>query len=469
MLKIYNSITRNKEIFTPINKGKASIYVCGITVYDYCHIGHARTSIAFDIIVRYLRYLGYEVKYIRNITDIDDKIINRAKQNNEEAATLALRFTEAMHADMHALNLLPPDEEPRATQFIPHMIELVKKLEQKDFAYKAENGDVYYNVHKFNTYGYLSHRNLEDLQSGARIEINEAKQNPLDFVLWKAAKEGEPSWNSPWGKGRPGWHLECSAMAMHYLGETFDIHGGGCDLLFPHHENERAQSEAVTGQTFANIWMHTGFLQINKEKMAKSLGNFITVNKALTEIHPEVLRFFMISSHYRSPLEYSLENISASRNALERFYIALRGLPSQVSKLLNSDFEKRFLNAMDDDFNTPEALAVLFDLVKEINKLKESSIEKAAPLGSLLKHLGGVLGLLQSESESFLKDLSNKDEMIDPQEIEKMIAARSQARKDKNWQEADRIRDRLLESGITLEDTSSGTIWRVSRMPWMKG
>ena len=459
MLQIYNTKTQKKEIFKPIEPGKISLYVCGITVYDYCHIGHARTFIVFDTIVRYLRFRNYQVQYIRNITDIDDKIINKAKEINKPIETITTKYIDALIQDFKALNLLTPDKEPKATQFILQMIELIKSLEEKGFAYQAHNGDVYYSINKCKNYGHLSKRNMDDLQSGAIVEVNKDKQNQLDFVLWKKAKQDEPYWDSPWGKGRPGWHLECSAMAMHYLGESIDIHGGGFDLMFPHHENECAQSEAATNKTFVNTWMHVGFLKINKEKMSKSLNNFFTIRDVLQETHPEILRYSMITAHYRSHLEYSPEQLKLSKQALEKFYIALRGLPD-ADKPINSEFEKRFIAAMDDDFNTPEALAVLFDLTKEINKLREHSLQEAASLGSLLKYLWQTLGLFNSQPEDFLQSLSNTANDIDISKVEKLISDRNNARKNKDWQKADQIRFELDKLGIILEDAAGVTTWR---------
>lgn len=480
MLQIYNTLTRSKVPFKPLTPGQVKMYVCGITVYDHCHIGHARTYLAFDTIIRYLKFRGYQVTYVRNITDIDDKIIERAQQNNESPAALTERFIQAMHQNFAALGLLTPDKEPKATEFMPQMIELVQQLIAKGYAYQADNGDVYYNVRKFAVYGQLSKRSLEDMQAGARVEVNTAKQYPLDFVLWKQAKPGEPVWPSPWGAGRPGWHLECSAMSMHDLGETFDIHGGGTDLIFPHHENECAQSQAATGEQFVNIWMHAGFLQINKEKMSKSLKNFFTVHDILQTLHPEILRYFTLTAHYRSALDYAPEHVETSRNGLERFYIALRGLPAaqiptlSQDELAQSPYVQRFIAAMDDDFNTPEALAVLFDLAKEINKAKDDSAHgttnadkstianQAFSLAAVLKHLGSTLGLLQVAPEQFLHDLANYSD-LDVAKIDKLVQQRAAARASGNWHEADRVRAELLAQGISLEDTVSGTIWRRSK------
>lgn len=448
-LMIYDTKSQQKRLFTPINPQQIGIYVCGITVYDYCHIGHARTFVAFDIIVRYLKhkYGAKQVKFVRNITDIDDKIINRAQENHEQVLALTDRFIAAMHSDAEKLNLLPPDAEPRATQYMPQMIALVQKLVANGYAYPADNGDVYYKVREFKTYGSLAKRKLDDLEVGARVEANEAKTDPLDFVLWKAAKPGEPFWDSPWGKGRPGWHLECSAMSMDLLGETFDLHGGGFDLIFPHHENECAQSEAATGKEFVKNWLHVGFLQINKDKMSKSLGNFITIHEILQDVAAEELRYFMLSGHYRSPLEYSLEQVKLAKQPLERLYTALNSVKPNAQPANDSDYAKRFLAAMDDDFNTPEALAVLFDLAKEVNKTQD------AALAALLKQLGGILGLLQRDPAAVLGNVAvdNLD-----QQVQDLITARNVARQNKNWAEADRIRQQLTDMGVSIEDTASG-------------
>lgn len=460
MLKIYNSFSKQKETLVPKVPGKISLYVCGITVYDYCHIGHARSFLVFDTVVRYLQYQGIDVTFIRNITDIDDKIIKRANENNEPIEILTHRFIQAMHEDMAILNLLPPTQEPRATDYILSMVNLIQTLLDKGYAYIGASGDVYYEVQKFKTYGCLAHRDLDDLKAGSRIEINDDKRNPLDFVLWKMAKLGEPHWPSPWGEGRPGWHIECSAMSLHLLGDTFDIHGGGQDLKFPHHENERAQSEGATDQKFVNIWMHAGFVQQSKEKMSKSLGNFLTIREYLKNNKPEVLRYFTIGSHYRSPVEYSEENMESSLRALERFYTSLRGLPdlSQVLVPENTEFEQRFCLAMDDDFNTPEALAVLFDLVREINRLREMHSAETLGYAALLKKLGNVLGLLTSSPETFLQ--GEQTTFHEVQEIEALIAQRDLARHNKEWAKADNIRKELTDRGITLEDTAGKTLWR---------
>lgn len=465
VLKLYNTVNRKKEEFVPLVDKEVGLYTCGITVYDYCHIGHARTFVAFDTIVKYLRYRGYKVKYVRNITDIDDKIINRANELGITSSELANQYIVAMHEDMDALSLVRPDHEPRATEFMPEMINLVQGLIDNGFAYHAENGDVYYDVRKKERYGHLvAKRNLDDLETGSRVEVNTSKKDPLDFVLWKSVKPNEPYWDSPWGKGRPGWHLECSAMSMSLLGETFDIHGGGYDLIFPHHENECAQSEAFTGKDFAKYWMHVGFMQVNSEKMSKSLGNFSTIRDILEEHDPEVIKYFINSGHYRSPLEYSDDNLQQAASSLERMYIALRGLDLSKdmsdSHILNecNELEDSFQSAMDDDFNTPKALAVLFDVVKRINSYKsEGKEDEAISLGSLLKRLSSVLGILQSECEDFF---SKSDSSIEESKILEMIKSRNEARANKDWTKADEIRDWFNDNGIIVEDGSSGTSWR---------
>jgi len=462
MLKIYNTLSKQKEIFKPIVPGEVGMYVCGITAYDYSHIGHARSFLVFDMVVRYLRYRHFKVKYVRNITDIDDKIIRRAEENQESFSALTERFIQALYEDSQLLNIVAPDIEPRATEYIPQMIEMIQQLLDKGYAYVGTSGDIYYDVHHFKSYGCLSHRALDDLQAGARIDINEAKHSPLDFVLWKMAKVSEPSWDSPWGKGRPGWHIECSAMSLKNLGETFDIHGGGADLKFPHHENERAQSEATTARKFVNIWMHVGFVQQDKEKMSKSLGNFLTIRDFLKNYSPEVLRYFTIVSHYRSPIEYSLENMDSAAKAVERLYRAIRGLAitSEIVLAADTSFENLFNQAMEDDFNTPEAIAVLFDLAREINRLRENDLKRALSLAALLIKLAQVLGLLYQIPELFLQNLAGKG--IDREEIEKLISQRNEARRTKNWAEADKIRQILALRGILLEDTATGTVWEVS-------
>ncbi len=473
MLHIYNSLTRKKDPFTPITPGKVRLYVCGMTVYDFCHLGHARVMVVFDMVTRYLRARGFDVTYIRNITDIDDKIIKRARENGEDIGALTARFIQAMNEDAAALGVLPPDAEPRATVHMPQILSMIGKLVERGFAYQARNDDVYYHVRKFSLYGALSGKTLDELKIGARVEIGEEKDDPLDFVLWKAAKPGEPQWDSPWGAGRPGWHIECSAMSSACLGEHFDIHGGGMDLKFPHHENEIAQSEAATGGKFVNTWMHVGFVRLNEEKMSKSLGNFFTVREVLKKFDPEVVRYFILGSHYRSPLDYSDENLQGAKTALTRLYLALKDLPAmhrdvQVSREAGSRerpaegaaaHDERFHAAMDDDFNTPGALAVLFELARDINKLREEGkLAAAAPLGAALRRLGGILGLLQREPQAFLRG-GAADGLTDEQ-IEALIARRTAARQGRNWAESDRIRDELKAQGIILEDTAGKTAWR---------
>jgi cysteinyl-tRNA synthetase len=474
MLSIYNSLTRKKEPLTPIVPGKLRMYVCGMTVYDYCHIGHARVMVVFDTVVRYLRARGYQVDYIRNITDIDDKIIKRANENNEGIEQLTERFIQAMHADLAALGVLPPSAEPRATLHMRAIVAMIARLIDKSYAYKAGNNDVYYRVRRFAGYGRLSGRSLDELLVGARVEADEAKDDPLDFVLWKAAKPGEPSWESPWGPGRPGWHIECSAMSTHCLGNHFDIHGGGMDLQFPHHENEIAQSEAASGEPFVNLWMHNGFVRVDDEKMSKSLGNFFTIREVLKKYQPEVLRYFILSSHYRSSLNYSDEALENAKAALTRFYIALKDVPV-VAAMDNHDdpSAQAFMDAMDDDFNTPVALAVLFDLTHATNKAKANASKEAAHLAGLLRRLGGMLGLLQSDPEQHLKNVGTAALTIpmvevnaqglaglSDAEIDRLISLRVEARRAKNWAESDRIRDELKAQGIILEDGASGTSWR---------
>jgi cysteinyl-tRNA synthetase len=459
MLTIFNTLTREKEALKPIIAGKVKIYICGVTVYDHCHLGHARTYSAMDNVIRYLRYRHYDVITVRNITDIDDKIIKRSLENQETTTALTERFTKAMHDDFDALGLLEPEVEPRATQYIPHMKALIERLINQGFAYVGSSGDVYFDVRKFPHYGCLSHHDIDQLESGARVDVVEAKKDPLDFVLWKLAKPGEPAWESPWGEGRPGWHIECSAMAMDLLGETFDIHAGGRDLIFPHHENEIAQSMAATNKSFAHLWMHTGFLQVDKEKMSKSLGNFITIRDALSQHAPEVLRYFFAASHYRSPLIYTDEVLSQAKQSLTRFYTALRGL-NLGAVPQHTAFEADFIKAMDDDFNSPVALSVLFDVTHEIWRLREAgSVDEAAGLGALLKHLGGLFGILQQDPEFYFQASGQ----VDVAKVEALIAERQEARLNKNWAEADRIRAALLAMNVELDDTAGGkTIWKVN-------
>ncbi len=472
MLHIHNNLTRQKEPFKPIDPSHVRLYVCGMTVYDFCHIGHARVMVVFDVVARYLRkiYGDKHVTYVRNITDIDDRIINRANENHEPFTALTERMIAEMNVDAEALGVMRPDQEPRATAYIDEIIAMIDALVRRGYAYPGKNGDVYYDVSKFENYGKLSGKQLEDLQAGARVEVDEVKDDPLDFVLWKAAKPNEPSWDSPWGKGRPGWHIECSAMSTKCLGVHFDIHGGGMDLQFPHHENEIAQSEGATGCKFVNVWMHNGFVRINEEKMSKSLGNFFTVREVLKVYDPEVVRFFILASHYRSPLDYSDKNLDSAKASLTTLYTALRGLdvsswvPSVASRAEKDDDERRFYAAMNDDFNTAGAISVLFDLANEANRLRAANdIPGATLAGAFLKSLAGILGLLQSDPEAFLKGKAKAGTRgLSDAQIESLIAQRLDARKNKNWKESDRIRDELKAAGVILEDGPKGTTWRRS-------
>ena len=462
MLCIYNTLTHEKEEFRPINKGKVGIYVCGLTVYDYTHLGHARMLVSFDVIVRHLRAKGFEVTYVRNITDIDDKILARATENKEVFSDLTARFIASMHEDEKALSVLPPDIEPRATEHIVSMISMINTLVQKDYAYKAENGDVYFSVVNFPEYGKLSKKKMDELLDGARVGVGELKRDPRDFVLWKSSKDGSVGWDSPWGYGRPGWHIECSAMSTEALGNNFDIHGGGSDLLFPHHENEIAQSQCATGCKFANYWMHNGPLRVDNEKMSKSLDNFFTVREVLKSYSPEVIRYLLISSHYRSPINYSEQSLQQSAKALERVYIGLKGLELKSAKsLTNSRYERAYFEAMDDDFNTPEALGILFEMVAEINKIRSTNFDLACQLGKLLLRLGNFLGILNLSPEEFLR--GEDDLNINRSEIDNLIQERETARAVKNWQRADEIRDQLLKMKVVVEDNASGSDWRVER------
>jgi len=452
-LKVYNTLSRQKEEFVPVVPGKVGMYVCGMTVYDFCHLGHARVMIAFDVIARYLRHRGYEVNYIRNITDIDDKIITRANENGEAFDDLTERFIAEMNKDAESLAIEPPDAEPRATSHIGDIIELVETLIDKGFAYPAENGDVYYSVRKFENYGKLSGKILDELEAGARVGVDEFKQDPLDFVLWKSAKPEEPHWESPWGIGRPGWHIECSAMSKCCLGDTFDIHGGGPDLKFPHHENEIAQSEAANGKSYVNTWMHAGAVRVDGEKMSKSLGNFFTIREILDKYPAEVVRFLLLSSQYRSAINYSEDSLKESQVKLDRFYNALSLVDGDVVAAdIENDYSERFHAAMDDDFNTPVAIAVLFDLVRALNKADGA---EALALAGQLKYLGAVLGCLQLEPSEFLQG-ADEDESA---WIESMIAKRAQAKKDKDFATADSVRDELQAKGIVLRDGPEGTTW----------
>ena len=459
MLKLYNTLARDKQAFEPIEPGKVRMYVCGMTVYDYCHIGHARVMVVFDMVYRWLRASGYDVDYVRNITDIDDKIIRRAAERKITIGALTQEFIDAMHEDERALGVLAPTHEPRATDYVPQMLEMIGQLEQNGLAYRAADGDVNYAVRKFPGYGKLSGKSLEDLRAGERVEVATDKHDPLDFVLWKHARDDEPDeakWDSPWGPGRPGWHLECSAMGSELLGNHFDIHGGGADLQFPHHENEIAQSEGAHQCQYVNYWLHNGFVAVDNEKMSKSLGNFFTIREVLKLYDPEVVRFFILRAHYRSPLNYSDAHLDDAKSALTRLYTALKMVPAESSPpfvLWSSPAGIRFKMAMDDDFNTSEAMAVLFDLANEVNRTH------APQLAAQLKALGGVLGLLQRDPQAFLQG-SAKAGGLDDDAIAAQIAARIAAKQAKNYAEADRIRKALLEAGIVLEDTPQGTNWR---------
>ncbi|CAC9498575.1 Cysteinyl-tRNA synthetase (EC 6.1.1.16) [uncultured Gammaproteobacteria bacterium] len=469
MLKIYNTLSKQKEEFKPINPEKVGMYVCGMTVYDYCHMGHARVLVMFDVIVRHLRRHFPQVEYVRNITDIDDKIIKRAVENKEDIYSLTNRFINAMHEDERALSILPPDIEPRATDAIDQMFYMIKSLIEKGIAYQGKNGDVYYSVRKFKNYGKLSGKNLDELEAGARVDVETSKQDPLDFVLWKMAKPNEPSWQSPWGDGRPGWHIECSAMSCTHLGKHFDIHGGGMDLAFPHHENEIAQSEGANDCTFVNTWMHVGFVNINNEKMSKSLNNFFTIRGVLENYDGETLRYFIMSSHYRSPLNFSDENLDNAKASLTRLYTATRGLSAseaateEVSQRF--DYEARFTAALDDDFNTPIALSILFELAKVVNAKREKDSDQANALGQLLKKLGGYIGILQMDADTFLKhtpqgNTEKRGVDLSDTQIDAKIEKRNEARNNKDFNLSDQIRDELAELGIILEDNKNGTNWR---------
>ena len=457
MLKLFNTMTGKKEEFKPIEEGKVKMYVCGITVYDFCHIGHARAMISFDVITRFLRHIGYDLTFVRNITDVDDKIIKRAEENGEKPSELTERMIAAMHEDELALGNKLPDQEPKATEFMQQIIDMIQVLVDKGFAYQGEGGDVFYRASKFSEYGKLNNRKLEDMLAGARIEVEASKEHPADFVLWKPAKAGEVSWDSPWGKGRPGWHIECSAMSTHCLGNHFDIHGGGPDLKSPHHENEIAQSEAATGEQYVNYWMHCGAVRVNNEKMSKSLGNFFTIREVLEKFNPEVVRYLMVSSQYRSSIDYSDASLKEAKTALERLYTALRG-QEIASSYVATEYTQRFEDAMRDDFNTPVALSVLFELVRELNKARAEGSEQAATLAAELKALADLVGLLSQDPEYFMQN-STVNEGLSAEEIEGFIAERAQARKDKNFARSDEIRDLLLEQGITLLDTREGTTW----------
>ena len=476
-VRIYNSLSRQKEVFRSQVAGKVNMYVCGMTVYDYCHLGHARVLVVFDSVVRYFRSLGVAVRYVRNITDIDDKIIARSQESGETFQELTDRFIKAMHDDEQMINILPPDEEPRATRFIDEIVDLIRRLEDSGYAYRGTNGDVYYRVRKFENYGRLSGHSLDQLESGARVEPDEAKEDPLDFVLWKAKKPGEPYWESPWGRGRPGWHVECSAMSMKCLGDSFDIHAGGIDLQFPHHENEIAQSEAATGVPFVNYWMHNGYVQVDREKMSKSLGNFFTIREILArDSSPhrmgEIVRFMLLASHYRSPLNFSINSLDNAQASLTRLYLALDKVGVCIAKndaWQESEYWKAFHAAMADDFNTPDAISVLFNLARELNRMADrGQVGYARELCGQLIALAGILGLLYQDPETFLKGLGNTEEpasLLKKEWIEQQIHERSIAREQGDWKRADQIRVGLSDQGVVLEDRSDGTTsWRLERI-----
>ncbi len=457
MLRIYNTLARDKQPFVPLEPGRVRMYVCGMTVYDYCHLGHARVMVVFDLVTRWLRASGYEVTYVRNITDIDDKIIRRAAENGESISALTQRFIDAMDEDAAALGVIKPDHEPRATEYVPQMQQIIERLEQARLAYVASDGDVNYSVRDFPGYGRLSGKSLEDLRAGERVEVNSGKRDPLDFVLWKRSKEGEPSWASAWGPGRPGWHIECSAMSAALLGESFDIHGGGQDLQFPHHENEIAQSEGANARPFVRYWMHNGFVRVDDEKMSKSLGNFFTVREVLSRYDAEVVRFFIARAHYRSPLNYSDRHLDDARQALARLYTALKGIDAPAAAIDWAEPRAaRFKAAMDDDFGTPEAIAVLFDLAGELNRTREPAT------AGLLRALGGLLGLLGRDPMAFLQSAVGEPVpgTLDAAAIEARIAERAAAKKARDFAAADAIRAELLAAGIVLEDGPAGTVWR---------
>ena len=459
-MQIYNTLSRQKEAFSPLVPGKVSMYVCGNTVYDECHIGHGRAMVVYDILYRHLLASQFDVTYVRNITDVDDKIINRARENGESPEALAQRFIDAMHEDERTLGVLPPTAEPRATETIAEMITMIQQLIDTGYAYAAENGDVFYIVKQFAEYGKLSGRKIDELRSGERVAIDQHKRDPLDFVMWKSAKPSEPSWDSPWGPGRPGWHIECSAMSMQLLGKEFDIHGGGQDLQFPHHENEIAQSEAISGGTFARYWMHNGLVNIGGEKMSKSLNNFYTIRDVLKNYTGEEMRYFIIASHYRSPLQYAEESLDAARTALRRFYTALRGIdvPDKPDNAeIDASLKTRFMDAMNDDLNTPEAIAVLHEVSGQLNREKDAA--RIATLAATLKALGAQLGILQGDPDSVLQGGVNESE-LSVEAIDELIQARASARAEKDFARSDEIRDQLQAAGIVLEDVDGQTVWR---------
>ena len=454
MLKIHNSLHREKQLFTPIHPGQVGMYVCGMTVYDYCHLGHARVMVVFDMVYRWLKASGFDVTYVRNITDIDDKIIKRAAENGESIKALTDRFIAHMHEDAAALGVLPPTHEPRATDYVPQMLDLIGQLENNGLAYQASDGDVNYAVRKFPGYGKLSGKSLDDLRAGERVEVDSAKQDPLDFVLWKHAKPGEPAWESPWGAGRPGWHIECSAMSSQLLGEHFDIHGGGQDLQFPHHENEIAQSEGAHRCSFVNVWMHNGFVRVDNEKMSKSLGNFFTIREVLKAFDAEVVRFFILRAHYRSPLNYSDAHLDDAKRSLDTLYFTLRDVPADELSAIDwsNPFAARFQAALNDDFDSHGAIATLFELAGEVNRSRD------AQLAGLLKALANLIGLLEREPQAYLRGAATGG--MDEAEIEKLIGERAAAKLARNFAEADRVRNLLKEAGILLDDSPQGTTWR---------
>ncbi|MBN1253899.1 MAG: cysteine--tRNA ligase [Deltaproteobacteria bacterium] len=485
-LRVYNTMTKKKEELVPLKKGRIGMYACGVTVYDLCHIGHARSAVVFDVIYRYLKHKGYDVTYVRNFTDVDDKIIKRAQEEGVGTEEIAARYIEEFYTDMGALGLLAPTVEPKATEHIPEMVALVQQLIEKGHAYEVD-GDVYYAVESFPGYGKLSKRSLDEMQAGARVEVDERKRNPLDFALWKATKPGEPSWQSPWGEGRPGWHIECSAMSQKYLGDTLDIHGGGKDLIFPHHENEIAQAEGATGRPFVRFWLHNGFVNIEKEKMSKSLGNFLTIKEIVKSYHPEVVRLFLLSRHYRSPVDFSTQGMEEARRNLERFYKTLAGIDEIIVQTKESDsaseglspeemavyrraeeFSTHFEEAMDDDFNTAVAIAHFFELSHDLNRILQDPSPHAPQVlrkgREAFALAGKVLGIFQEDPQDFLEvERQRKIEQLTltPKEIEKLIKERNEARKNKNWARADEIRNHLASQGIVLEDGPQGTTWRV--------
>jgi len=452
-LVVYNSLGRKKESFVPLVPGRIGMYVCGVTVYDYCHVGHARVMVVFDVIYRWLRQLGYEVVYVRNFTDVDDKIIKRAHESGVEISALTSGMIDAFHQDIDVLNCLRPTHEPRATVHMDAMIAMIKRLVERDYAYVADSGDVLYAVRKFRTYGQLSGKNIDELEAGSRVEVDETKRDPLDFVLWKAAKEGEPAWDSPWGKGRPGWHIECSAMSCSHLGETFDIHGGGMDLKFPHHENEIAQARAANDGGFARYWLHNGFVNINAEKMSKSLGNFFTLREVYGKFHPEVLRMFILGTHYRSPLDFSNIALDAAKAGLDRLYETRKRMPARM-ETGEAPLPEAFVSAMNDDFNTAEALAVLFETARHINRALDAGEDVASAAASFMS-MCNLLGIVQQDTQDWFKSGD-----VDAERIEKLIAERQQARRDRDFAHADAIRDELASRGIVLEDGPEGTQWK---------